>query len=184
MENMGGMNQEQYENSAARFGDILENLQNRGFGMENDINDIAKEEKRYQPIRFYSEEEKKKIDMIESGSNKRYLILLAGYVNDGDTLDFNQWEYVVGRQKAYDYIAEVFMSDELADQGVTFDAFASRIIVESDSGKVKIDGVSVYSFMKKMKIENLIQENSINKDFDIEEWSADIERRSEEEEDN
>ena len=87
-------------------------------------------------------------------------------------------------QKAYDYIAEVFMSDELADQGVTFDAFASRIIVESNSGKVKIDGVSVYSFMKKMKIENLIQENSINKDFDIEEWSADIERRSEEEEDN
>ena len=92
MENMGGMNQEQYENSAARFGDILENLQNRGFGgMEENMNDVAKEDKRYQPIRFYSEEEKKKIDMIESGSNKRYLILLAGYVNDGDTLDFNQW---------------------------------------------------------------------------------------------
>lgn len=60
MENMGGMNQEQYENSAARFGDILENLQNRGFGMEENMNDVAKEDKRYQPIRFYSEEEKKR----------------------------------------------------------------------------------------------------------------------------
>lgn len=126
------------------------------------------------PIRFYSEEEKKKIDDMEKANKKKYLVLFAGYVNDSEEIQFKLWEFADGRQKAYDLIEEIFLSEEYQEQGVTFDACESRIIVESDSGKVKLKGVSVYAFMKKMKIENLIEEHNL--DFDIEEWVIDMEK--------
>ena len=55
---------------------------------------------------------------------------------------------------------------------LTFNAFKSRIIVESDSGKIKLTGISVYRFMKQMKLEHLVEDDS---DFDIEEWKVDEE---------
>ncbi|MDD3122086.1 MAG: hypothetical protein PHC62_01060 [Candidatus Izemoplasmatales bacterium] len=126
------------------------------------------QDKPYMPIQFFSEEEKKKIDDMEKGINKKYLILFAGYVNDSEEIRYKQWDFAVGRQNAYDVVVETFMSEELAEDRVTFDAYLSRIIVESDSGKVKLDGISIYKFMKNMKLQGLVEDHYPN--FDIEEW--------------
>ena len=156
---------EQNENTKT----IKEVLEENGLLFNNNV----PTEKHYQPIRFYSDEEKQQIDKI---LNKKYLVLFAGYVDDSETIEYKQWEFAKGRQKAYDLIVEIFTSQDLKDQGVTFDAYESRIIVESDSGKVRLNGVSVYAFMKKMKLEGLVEITDPN--FDIEDWAEDAERNN------
>ena len=124
-------------------------------------------EKRVPIISFISDEEKKKIE----ASKKKYLILLWGE-EESTGVEYNIWKYATGRQNAYDFIRDTLCDLDIADSNITFNAFKSRIIVESDSGKIKLTGISVYRFMKQMKLEHLVEDDS---DFDIEEWKVDEE---------
>lgn len=107
----------------------------------------------------------------ENADNKKYLILFAGYVDDEEFIGYNPWVMVVGRQNAYDTVKDYFLSKELSESGITFDAYESRIVVESKKGGIRLDGISVYKFMKSMKSEGKVVDDS---DFDIEEWAVDV----------
>lgn len=100
---------------------------------------------------------------------KTYLILIAGeYIKDGeDEQELKDWAFVIGRQKAYDYIKELVTSEYL-----NIDIIESRIIVDSDQVKVT-EGISLYEFMKVMKLEDKVVDWS---SFDIEDFlGGDIE---------
>ena len=101
---------------------------------------------------------------------KKYLILFYGEYDEG--YEYQMWKFIEGKQEAYDYIRDIFLSEELADDGVVFDAYKSRIIVQSDSGKIRLDGISIYRFIKKLVIENLVDQDA---NFDIDEWKVDEE---------
>ena len=117
-------------------------------------------------IKFFTDDEKKEIEAKRVAEQKKYLILMYG--EDSSGREYKMWEYVTGRQEAYNYIREMLI--DIEEEDVTVDAYKSRIIVESDSGKVKINGISIYKFMKQMKLEGLVEDNT---NFDIEEWAVD-----------
>lgn len=89
---------------------------------------------------------------------KTYLILLDGQEKDDNT-KFRDWEFIEGRQKAYDYIKNMIESEYL-----NIDVLESKIIVDS----IKItDGISIYEFMKTMKEKDKIIDYT---SFDIEDY--------------
>lgn len=99
--------------------------------------------------------------------DKTYLILIDG---ESEEKKFRDWELVIGRQAAYDYIKNMLLS-EYAD----IDIFKSKIIVSSD--KVKItDGISIYKFMKGMKNNDKVIDYS---SFDIEDYKLGDEEETE-----
>ena len=92
--------------------------------------------------------------------DKIYLVLLDG-VDKDETTKFRDWEFIEGRQKAYDYIKSMIESEYL-----NIDILESKIIVNSE--KVKIDdGISIYEFMKTMKEKDKIIDYT---SFDIEDY--------------
>lgn len=97
---------------------------------------------------------------------KEYLILIDGYENDNDGSRFRDWEVVVGRQNAYDYIKNM-----LENEYVSINVDTSKIIVNSDKVKV-LNGLTLYEFMKAMKDEEKVIDYS---SFDIEDYVGDIE---------
>ena len=140
---------------------------------------MSESEKRPLMAIVEDEEEKKKIALKMAGEDKKYLILFKAYVNDTDE-EYREWEYVTGRQKAYDTIAEYF-TNTTCENGtkLSYDAFESRIIVQSEAkGVIPIDGIPVYKFVKSMLERGLVEPNS---DFDIEEWALHVEENPDEE---
>lgn len=137
------------------------------------------------PLMTIIEDEKEKekyakqLANMDTGKDKKYLILFAAYVDNSYDIQFKEWEYATGRQKAYDLINEYFhgFSSNEYNQSITFDAFKSRIIVQSSSGVVPIDGISVYKFIKTMVERDLVIPDSA---FDIEEWNPGNETEEEE----
>lgn len=106
-----------------------------------------------------------------AADKKIYLILFAGYVGDSDEIGYKQWDFAEGRENAYKVIKETFLTPELRENGVTFDAYRSRIIVQSDNTKIKLTGISVYKFVSTMIREGKIVDDDGT--FDIEEWAMD-----------
>lgn len=92
---------------------------------------------------------------------KTYLILIDGCEKDNEESQHRDWEIVVGRQSAYDYIKNIIESEY-----ILVDVEKSKIIVDSDKVKIS-DGVSIYEFMKAMKEEDLIIDYT---SFDIEDY--------------
>lgn len=136
-------------------------------------------ESQKQLISFAETEEERQEMQKEIDRNKErieadqkvYLILFAGYFGDSEEVDYQQWDYAKGRQNAYDIIKETFLSVDLREKNITLDAYQSRIIVETNSGKMKLTGISIYKFVSTM-----IREGKIIDDdgtFDIEEWAED-----------
>lgn len=117
-----------------------------------------------------AEEYKKQLANMGNGDEKEYLILFAAYVNDSSYIQYKEWEYATGRQKAYDCIKDYFLNFKEDEKGFTlqFDAFESRIIVQSSSGVVPIKGISVYKFIKTMILKDLV---IVDSSFDIDEWA-------------
>ena len=97
---------------------------------------------------------------------KEYLILIDGEEIDGDGSRFRDWEVVVGRQKAYDYIKNM-----LENGYVSINVDTSKIIVNSEKVKV-LNGLTIYEFMKAMKDEEKVIDYS---SFDIEDYIGDTE---------
>ena len=125
-----------------------------------------------------AEEYKRQLANMGTGDEKEYLILFAAYVNDSSYIQYKEWEYVKGRQNAYDCIKDYFLNFKEDEKGFTlqFDAFESRIIVQSSSGVVPIKGISVYKFIKTMVMKDLVIPDS---SFDIEEWEPDSDNEKE-----
>lgn len=92
--------------------------------------------------------------------DKTYLVLLDG---ESEGQKFRDWEIVVGRQKAYDYIKNMLESNY-----AEIDIHKSKIIVDSEKVKVT-DGVSIYKFMKGMKNNDKVIDYS---SFDIEDYNT------------
>lgn len=93
---------------------------------------------------------------------KTYLILFEGeYVDGDDSMPLKDWAFIIGRQKAYDYI-----KDLITNEYANIDVIESKIIVDSDHVKIS-DHISIYEFMKEMKeSEKVIDYTS----FDIEDY--------------
>ena len=62
---------------------------------------------------------------------------------------------------------------------LNYDAFESRIIVQSSSGVVPIKGISVYKFIKTMILKDLV---IVDSSFDIDEWAPNGEESEENQE--
>lgn len=92
---------------------------------------------------------------------KTYLILIDGTERYNESKPYRDWELVVGRQKAYDYIKTM-----LENEYIVVNVEESKIIVNSENVKIT-DGVSIYSFMKNMKDTDKIIDYS---SFDIEDY--------------
>lgn len=126
-----------------------------------------------------AEEYKRQLANMETGNEKEYLILFKSYINDTSE-EYREWEYVKGRQAAYDTIKQYFTITECENgTRVNYDAFESRIIVQSSSGVVPIKGISVYKFIKTMVMKDLVIPDS---SFDIEEWAPDSDNEKENQE--
>lgn len=99
--------------------------------------------------------------VYDTEPDKTYLVLIDGEDEEGKK--FRDWEILIGRQKAYDYIKDMLLSDY-----ANIDVHTSRIIVSSDKVKVT-DGVSIYKFMKGMKDGDKVIDYS---SFDIEDYNT------------
>lgn len=93
--------------------------------------------------------------------DKTYLILIDGENNDAA---YRDWEIVIGRQAAYDYIKNLLESSY-----ASINVQKSKIIVDSDKVKIS-DGVSIYKFMKSMKEQDKIIDYT---SFDIDDYIND-----------
>lgn len=94
--------------------------------------------------------------------DKTYLVLIDGEDKETEKR-FRDWEILIGRQKAYDYIKNMLLSDF-----VIIDIHSSKIIVSSDKVKVT-DGISIYKFMKGMKDNDKVIDYT---SFDIEDYNT------------
>lgn len=110
-----------------------------------------------------------------AADKKLYLILFAGYVGDSDEIEYKQWDFAEGRENAYKVIKETFLTPELRENGVTFDAYRSRIIVQTNNSGLKLTGISIYKFVSTMIREGKIVDDDGT--FDIEEWAIDAEEK-------
>ena len=91
-------------------------------------------------------------------NEKTYLILIEGETNDNDGELVRDWDFKVGRQEAYDYIKNYLKSEY-----ILVDVIKSKIIVDSPNIKIS-DGVSIFKFMKQMKENDKVVDDS---SFDI-----------------
>ena len=97
--------------------------------------------------------------IYDTEPEKTYLVLIDATDIESEE-QYQEWRFIEGRQKAYDYI-----KGRIENHYITVDVHKSLIIVNS----VKInEGISVYSFMKVMKeTEKVIDYTS----FDIEDYN-------------
>lgn len=92
-------------------------------------------------------------------NEKSFLILLKGEMADNENSEYRDFEWVIGRQKAYEYLRDIILNED----DFIIDIHESLIISES----IKIlDAISVYEFMVFCK-DIVIEESS----FDIEEYN-------------
>lgn len=105
--------------------------------------------------------------------DKLYLILLVfnhNYDGGEDTRDF---EFIHGRQFTYDRLKQLLTDPNTEEQ---LDAMKSLVFV--DSPKIQISKrLSVYQFMRDMKINDKVTDNS---SFDIQDYYYELEENNEE----
>lgn len=111
-------------------------------------------------------------DKNKNGDLYKYLILLEGEYKDGDGENYRSFEFITGRQAAYDYIKEILenMHDD-SDFEYLLDVSKSKIISEPpvitpDTPRITLSNMlTVYSFMKIMREKGKVVDDS---SFDIE----------------
>lgn len=92
-------------------------------------------------------------------NERQYIVLLRGDVRDNESLEYRDFEWVVGRQKLYDYLKDLIVNEE----DVVINIHTSIIL--SETHKIT-DHLTVYEFMKAAK--NMVIDET---GFDIEEYN-------------
>lgn len=111
------------------------------------------------------------LKMAKSGE-KMYLVLYVYTCQIGE--DVHDFEFIVGRQATYDRIKELLTS---SDEDEQLDAMRSLVFV--DSPKIQISKrLSIYSFMKDMKLNNKINDDT---SFDINDYYYEVDENEEQE---
>ena len=111
-------------------------------------------------------------DKNKNGDLYKYLILLEGEYKDRDGENYRSFEFITGRQAAYDYIKEILenMHDD-SDFEYLLDVSKSKIISEPpvitpDTPRITLSNMlTVYSFMKIMREKGKVVDDT---SFDIE----------------
>ena len=92
-------------------------------------------------------------------NEKLYLVLLQGEFKDNENAEYRDFEWVVGRQRLYEYLRDLILNEE----DVLIDIHKTVVISESVTIN---DYISMYEFMKTFK-DIVIDETG----FDIEEYN-------------
>lgn len=92
-------------------------------------------------------------------NEKQYLVLLRGEMKENEMVEYRDFEWVIGRQRLYDYLKDLILNEEDA----IIDIHKSLVISESVTIN---DYISVYEFMKTFK-DIVIDDTG----FDIEEYN-------------
>ena len=96
---------------------------------------------------------------------KKYLITIIGYEIDNENIEYRTWEFIEGRQKAYDFIKDLLIA-EPEDVGFVMDVMKSKVLLDSENFKYS-DAPSVFVFMDMMRVSNKIIDEST---FDIKDY--------------
>lgn len=113
------------------------------------------------------------LEKNKNGDLYKYLILLEGEYKDGDGENYKSFEMIQGRQAAYDFIKEILENMTDSDYEYILDVSKSKIISEppvitEDTPRITLSNMlSVYSFMKIMRQQNKIKDDT---SFDIEDY--------------
>ena len=92
-------------------------------------------------------------------NEKLYLVLLQGEFKDNENAEYRDFEWVVGRQRLYEYLRDLILNEE----DVLIDIHKTVVISESVTIN---DYISIYEFMKTFK-DIVVDETG----FDIEEYN-------------
>lgn len=92
-------------------------------------------------------------------NEKLYLVLLQGEFKDNENAEYRDFEWVVGRQRLYEYLRDLILNEE----DVLIDIHKTVVISESVTIN---DYISMYEFMKTFK-DIVVDETG----FDIEEYN-------------
>ena len=109
----------------------------------------------------------------KNGDLYKYLILLEGEYKYKDGENYKSFEFITGRQAAYDYIKDILMNMNDSDYEYMLDISKSRIISEppvvtKDTLRITLSNMlTVYSFMKIMREKGKVTDDS---SFDIEDY--------------
>ena len=113
------------------------------------------------------------LEKNKNGDLYKYLILLEGEYKDRDGENYKSFEMIQGRQAAYDFIKEILENMTDSDYEYILDVSKSKIISEppvitEDTPRITLSNMlSVYSFMKIMRQQNKIKDDT---SFDIEDY--------------
>ena len=77
-------------------------------------------------------------------NEKLYLVLLQGEFKDNENAEYRDFEWVVGRQRLYEYLRDLILNEE----DVLIDIHKTVVISESVTIN---DYISMYEFMKTFK---------------------------------
>ena len=104
------------------------------------------------PIIHYDENDQPIIPPEE----KRYLILLEGTDNYSEDENFRTYEFIIGRQEAYEFIKNMITGTDIA-----IDTKKSLVIVDSPQVHLS-NAVTVYKFMKSMIESKKVDETDLS----------------------
>lgn len=120
-----------------------------------------------------TDEEIRAKELNNNGDLYTYLILLEGEYKKGDGESYRSFEFVTGRQAAYDYIKDILENMNDSDFEYVLDVSKSRIISEppvitKDTPRITLSNMlTLYSFMKAMKEKHKIIDES---SFSVEDY--------------
>ena len=120
-----------------------------------------------------TDEEIRAKELNNNGDLYKYLILLEGEYRKGDGESYRSFEFVTGRQAAYDYIKDILENMNDSDFEYVLDVSKSRIISEppvitKDTPRITLSNMlTLYSFMKAMKEKHKIIDES---SFSVEDY--------------
>lgn len=119
-------------------------------------------------------EEKKKLfthvkdgndEIIKSGEDIIYLVLIdADWKYEDNAETFRSWEFITGRQAAYDYIKGMIVNEGVDDVDVIVNVDKSLIYADNPhvaENKMRLsNGITVYQFMKDMFVLRKVDDDS------------------------
>ncbi len=135
-----------------------------------------KEKEMIQLMTPMTEEEKQAYSLEkrrQEGDNYTYLILFNGVYKDNEDTEYRDWQIVKGRQATYDMIKEILLSQDDVETDTLIDVSTSYIIAEppvitESTPRITFKNMlSIYAFMQKMLINNLVVDDS---SFSIEDY--------------
>lgn len=134
------------------------------------------EKEKIQLVTPMTEEEKQAYNLEkrrQDGDKYTYLILFNGVYKDNEDTEYRDWQIVKGRQATYDMIKELLLSQDDVETDTLIDVSTSYIIAEppvitESTPRITFKNMlSIYAFMQKMLINNLVVDDS---SFSIEDY--------------